>query len=472
MEYHLKDIIKEIKSGKNLEETIPEYTERFFQTYAQTALIHFTMDYYMLYEIMREKKPDEYSEIHEMLGKINHVVRDVFVEKNNSKKKNIEMLDSFRTEVIKKMKILTTYTDKLQIYEHVLNRIELKYEQNLVLSNQEQFIRETMQYIFGSKDNVVTNDRIKEVIAELPVRMARSKYYQLIKNSFGLFKGAEQSALDGFLYHLESAAMLYEPEEMKDHYSNLQEFLLELEQIKFQELQENEYKVLQDKFLKYADFCVEVSDQYLGIQSIINHLYAYVLFLQFNELIENKETGACKDIVKAVCQLFEENKKETIPQEIQEKLIDTEGKQEELAFDCEQLETVLYEIRTTKKDVIKQLQLDEKIDTLHQMEQLMGSSLFVEFSEEDTEIPEETVSEEKLEAVTKEFLNRIAELFKENQMCVNRAIIASTLVQIPNFFHTTEEVREYVEQSLEQCTDAAERQASMNIIHAIMEETM
>ena len=81
---------------------------------------------------------------------------------------------------------------------------------------------------------------------------------------------------------------------------------------------------------------------------------------------------------------------------------------------------------------------------------------------------EENVSEEKLEIVTKEFLNKAAELFTKNQMCVNRAIIASTLAVIPNFFHSVDEVQEYVQQSIEQCTDAAERQASMNIINNII----
>ena len=118
--------------------------------------------------------------------------------------------------------------------------------------------------------------------------------------------------------------------------------------------------------------------------------------------------------------------------------------------------------------MIKQLQLEEKIDTLHQMEQLMGNSLFIEFSKDNKETLEENVSEEKLEIVTKEFLNKAAELFTKNQMCVNRAIIASTLAVIPNFFHSVDEVQEYVQQSIEQCTDAAERQASMNIINNII----
>ena len=471
MKEHLKDIMKDIKKGKNLEKTLPVYTERFFQTYAQTATIHLTMDYYMMYEILREEDR-EHSEIKEILEKINHVIKDVFVEENTFNEGNLAVLESLRNDVIKKMKILTTYTDKLQIYEHVLNRIELRYEQNLVLSNQEQFIQKTMQYIFGSKDNVVTNDHIKEVVAELPVRMARSKYYQLIKNSFGLFQGADQSALDGFLYHLESAAMLYEPEEMKEHFMNLQAFLLELEEVDFQNLNEEEFHELQERFLEYAEFCVELSDRYMGIQSIVNYLYVYELFLKYNQPVETKEVQACKDIIKAVCCLFEENKWEAIPQEIEDKLIETEGKQEELAFDCEQLESVLYEIRTTKEDVLKQLQLEEKTNTLHRMEQLMGSSLFVEFSKEDAETPEEKVSEEQLEKVTKEFLNKIAELFQKNQKCVNRAIIASTLVQLPNFFQTTDEVMEYVEYSMEQCTDAAERQASMNIISEIIQEGM
>ena len=472
MKEHIKDIMKDIKKGKNLEKRLPVYTERFFQTYAQTAIIHLTMDYYMLYEILREEEYRDHSEIKEILGKINHVIKDVFVEENGLKADNIAVLESLRNDVIKKMKILTTYTDKLQIYEHVLNRIELRYEKNLVLSNQEQFIQKTMQYIFSSKDNVVTNNNIKEVVAELPVRMARSKYYQLIKNSFGLFKGADQSALDGFLYHLESAAMLYEPEEMKEHFLDLQEFLEELEQVDFQNLGETEFQELQERFLEYADFCVGLSDHYMGIQSIINHLYVYVLFLQFNQPVETVEMRACKDIIKAVRDLFEDNKQEVIPQEITDKLMDTEGIQEELAYDCEQLESVLYEIRTTREEVLKELQLEEKVNALHRMEQLMGSSLFVEFSEEDAEVPEEKVSEEKLEEVTKEFLNKIAELFQKNQKCVNRAIMSSTLVQLPNFFQTTDEVMEYVEYSMEQCTDAAERQASMNIISEIIQESM
>lgn len=469
MNNHLKSIIKEIKNGKNLEKNIFEYTNYFFQTYAETALLHLTMDYYMLYEIMLDKNEEKNIEIQEMIKNVNNIVRDVFIENKNTVKVNTEKINQIRNEVIKKMKIITTYTDKLQIYEHVLNRIELRFQKNLVLTNQTEFIKKTLSYIFSSKDNVITNNRIKEVVAELPVRMARGKYYQLIKNSFGLFKGAEESALDSFLYHLESAAMLYEPEEMKGHFQNLQKFLQELEQIKFQELEAKEYQELETKFLSYADFCVDVSEQYLGIQSIINHLYAYVLSMEFIQLGNTKEVQACNDIVTAVCELFLQGDSQLIPAEIEGKLIDTEGKQEILALDCEQLETVLYEMQSAREDTIKQLQIEPEINTLHQMEQLMGSSLFVEFTKEEKN---EIVSEERLEEVIKSFLNRIAEKFKQNQMCVNRAIVAGTLAQIPNFFHTTDEVKEYLEQSIEQCSDDAERQASINIIQSMIEEDM
>ena len=60
--------------------------------------------------------------------------------------------------------------------------------------------------------------------------------------------------------------------------------------------------------------------------------------------------------------------------------------------------------------------------------------------------------------------------FADNEMCVNRAVIAATISKFPVFFTSSKEVEEYVKEALERCQDDAERQASMNVIQAIMED--
>ena len=49
-------------------------------------------------------------------------------------------------------------------------------------------------------------------------------------------------------------------------------------------------------------------------------------------------------------------------------------------------------------------------------------------------------------------------------------MIAATISKFPVFFTSSKEVEEYIRESLERCSDVAERQASMNVIEAIMED--
>ena len=48
-------------------------------------------------------------------------------------------------------------------------------------------------------------------------------------------------------------------------------------------------------------------------------------------------------------------------------------------------------------------------------------------------------------------------------------MIAATISKFPVFFTSSKEVEEYIREALERCQDDAERQASMNVIQAIME---
>ena len=66
--------------------------------------------------------------------------------------------------------------------------------------------------------------------------------------------------------------------------------------------------------------------------------------------------------------------------------------------------------------------------------------------------------------------NEFAELFTGNSMTVNRAIMAKILSNIPVFFNTTDEIKEYIQGALSRCREQSELLADYIVIKQMMEE--
>lgn len=466
----IKELIRNINKGKNLDENIPCYKNILSDAYNQASLLHITMEYFVLYELLQEKKGEENAYLREAIDVINQVVSTTFSEEKLTDEKKQELLDlllATRTDVIGKMKILTMYTDKLSIYEHVINRIELKYGAEIATTDVDIFVQKVCQYIFSGKDNVVINESIKEVLAELPVRMARSKYFQLIEDSLSVYKGSDKSAVDRYLYMLETSAMLYEPEGTDKYFVDIKEFTERLEKMYFSALSEPEFHMVCEELEEKAAFISEVADLYVSIQSVLNHLYCYLSSLDQQDFTDTSDV-ACVEIIRGVSVLFEEGSWKEIPEDISGKLVQTEGKQEKLVEDMMQLETVLMDIRIGKKEKLEELGLVTDFRKLEAVSQLISASgTFVEFEEAKQE---ETADDAYILEQTGKLLAKLKEQFSKNEICITRAVIAATISKFPVFFTSSKEVEEYVWESLERCTDEAERQASMNVIASIMED--
>lgn len=466
----IKELVHNINKGKNLDENIPIYRDTLSDIYNQASLLHITMEYFVLYELLQEKKGEENAYLQEVIDVVNQVVSATFSEKGLTDEKRQDLLSlllTTRTDVIGKMKILTMYTDKLSIYEHVINRIELKYGGEIVTADVDVFVQKVCQYIFSGKDNVAINESIKEVLAELPVRMARSKYFQLIEDSLSVYKGSDKSAVDRYIYMLETSAMLYEPEGTDKYFVEIKEFAECLEKMYFLALSEPEFHMICEELEEKASFISKVADLYVSIQSVLNHLYCYLASLDQYDFTDASDV-ACVEIVRGVSALFAEGSWREIPEEISEKLVQTEGKQEKLMEDLMQLETVLMDICIGREEKIEELGYVADFRKLEIISQLISTSgTFVEFEEKKQE---EIADDAYILEQIGNLLAKLKEQFSRNEICITRAVIAATISKFPVFFMSSKEVEEYVRESLERCTDEAERQASMNIIASIMEE--
>lgn len=461
-----KQLIKNINSGNNLKENLPIFLEKMADNYYQQAVIHVTMQYYTLYEQVLEqtvtcKEIEETRKvIHDCMGSIYSQTESAdFCEL--SKK-----LDQERNKVIRKMEVLTGYTDRLLVYEYILNRIEYQFKDEQIEFDETVFAQELMSYIFGVQENYVINERVKEVIGQLPIRMARTKYFELLKNSMSLYKGSDKSSLDTYLYMIKTSAMLYQPEGIDTYFTELKEVMGQFDDADYENLSESDYTALYGLLQEKAQFIKEISDCFVSMQEIINNLYVISLLNEKMQELNNVSLTTCTSVISSIYKLFSEEELQEIPGETMEKLFELEGFQEELGMDAQVLESALFMVGETYRDELKKFSMEEKYNSLLMVNKLLSTSIFMELKEETVE----TVSDACVEFESKELLRELSELFSEKSIRIVRAIIASTIDKMPVFFQTQKEISDYVEQSLYACKDKAEKQASYEILKSILED--
>ena len=61
------------------------------------------------------------------------------------------------------------------------------------------------------------------------------------------------------------------------------------------------------------------------------------------------------------------------------------------------------------------------------------------------------------------------EFFKNNNKQLNRAVMALIISKLPVFFNNITEIQDYVYNSLSNCTNKAEKNASIEIVKSLME---
>ena len=117
---------------------------------------------------------------------------------------------------MEKTEILTAFSDCFQIYEYVLNRVERRF---LVMKDSGRtpagLAAELVQHIAGLEDDAGRNEMLREIIAQLPVRFTRQKFYSLVMERFSVLTGVSKASIEDFLYMLKTSAMVQLPEHME-----------------------------------------------------------------------------------------------------------------------------------------------------------------------------------------------------------------------------------------------------------------
>lgn len=365
-----------------------------------------------------------------------------FLEENqeDGTEEAFRQLKGLRDRIIGRVELLTAFSDCFQIYEYVLNRVERRFLPGKPSSHTPKQLASLLVESMASMESPAErNGRLRDITAQLPIRFTRKKFYSMVMERLSSYGGLNRENVEDYLYMLKSSVMLKLPQGMEEE-RELYEQLECLCQAQYRDLKREDFDRCTEALEEGTRLLSAKMDYYVSVEQMVNDLY--VLFLTDNEKVtdagEDMKFRSCTENILDALQMGDGEllNKNKIPGEmegIQEAVID------------------LVMAAGTQRDPI-----------LDQVDRLVSGSLFM--SVEAKEACCQEADRQWLDKEGTKLCEELEGLFAGMQKAVVRAVMAKVISSLPIVFRDSQEVEEYICASLESCTDAAEREASMELL--------
>lgn len=455
----IMDIItKEIEKEKNLEINLPRYANEMMSLYYRYSYTRLSYNYFAMQEILQDM--EEKSEFHRIMRDIDAIIgKNIFNDCHGAdREKALASVNAIREDIIASMKVLTAYADCLQIFEYILNRLDAENQENRLPDDysDEAFTRMLVQSIFSEKDNTVINAKIADILSQLPVRMTRQKYFEMVRDAFSLYNDACKSSVDSFVYMLRSLTMLDKPEGFGKKYPEIFEVIELFLDSDFENITKEQYESCEKSLRTAADMVMELSSNYMYTQEIINDIYVILLAGAY-AIVDVNELKNCNIILGA---------QTADSDEIFAALEALEGKQEQLYENFAQYD-YLIENCDKYSDTIESCMLTAVYASLKLITKLVSTSSFIEL---DDTMTDETAGEAYVAAARDAFVRDLTILFEGKSRRFVRSIMAATLSTLPSFIGNTDELLSYIRHSLTSCSDKVEKGVCVKLLNEMMNE--
>ena len=427
MSKNFNSIYRDILNNQKLNDNIPEFLNSAFDKYDTNAKVRLALSYYTYYEMYIDERENWTSSLHDHLEKINNIISDAVLQTKSSEEVEsfISQIDKIRNNVTKGMETLSLYVDLFEAYEYALNRVEYRFKKIDQIENDDELAKQILRYIFDSEDNVMVNNRIKEIIGQLPIRITKQKYFDYMRDGFHQYVGANVDVLETLTYIIRSCASLDISHDMKEAYPKLWDKKEKLEKIDFKDITQEEYE-------------------------------AAILLVK----------EAASHIIRGINEAFVKGEQGDSTSDLLDTFGVLEGVQEDMEYDIIRLEDTLFYINNNQKALVKSLGKEKQLYSLLLCKDLQSGSLFIDLNNHGTDV---TVDRDRIIIDIDMLINELEDKFRSSDRMIIRAIMANTLDKLPVFFNSHTEVMEYVLYSLNKCTDMAEKYASIEIITSLMD---
>ncbi|MBQ1327715.1 MAG: hypothetical protein IIY49_06745 [Eubacterium sp.] len=467
MEKDIKIVVTDIKADRDRKANIVKYQDILATAFGNYATIKLSLNFFTLKEMVNDIDSERKPEIEGYIKDIETALLDTVLSGKEVGCELIDKISAIRDAVTKKMKIFTSYTDALQIYDHILDR-----KKPLLTNDLEEYVdtdalaAEMFNFVFADKDKVMVNTKIQEFIAELPVRMTKQRFYDIMSTSLNIYKGGEKSAVRSFADTLLEAALISKPEGFNDLYPDLYKVYEELSHADYKEISAAEFESLTDKMYKASEDINEAVTDYLMLEEVIND--ALIILYTGNKLKrqylgEEYETAAI--ILKKIIEADDIYK---AAEEFDPLFVKLEGAQENAYSTLSFIDGKLDEIYKDYRDEFADdKDITDGFSLLLKCDKLTSTSLFIDLEEDVTVILDPT-DDEYLAQLKEELFAEFDKRFADISKFEKRSIMSKVLSMMPVFFNTQQEIKDYFEYALSGCGDDSELTACSRIIEGII----
>lgn len=458
-------MIKQLENHQNIEENLPKYAEYMSKHYYEHSLIQLAMNLYTFQERSQEYvSADPYVEkaLYAIQKFTGMYVLDKKYENRTADRKEIHEI---RNQITAKMRILTSYTDALQIYEYILNRLEYSYEIVDEDVDTEAYAKQVFQYLFQDNDKMVVNSRIQMVVAQLPVRITKSRFYEILQESLKIYTGAECSSVDDFANTIRACSGLERPEGFDTEYPVLHETLKALEELDYMNLPKEDWQYYTDKLQEMAGYIENIVTDYLMLEDIVNEVYAVMTACIYVK-DETQEMGYATKILECVLEAMANEM--PIDEMAEDCFFALEGTPETLSEKLMKGEGLLFDLWSQYQKELESQNLMEEYADLNLVSKLLCNSVFIDLKPD--ELTPEIADSIYIEQVKKELVEEFARSFASQNKLINRARMAMVMGNVPVFFNSQQEISDYLNYALEHCNNNSELKAVIAIIDEMMEE--
>lgn len=461
----IKRLIQEIDRGVALRKNLPAYREMLADTYVNYAAVELTFSAYLLWETATEtadEREEAWQACYEEVMRLLAETADAVDGAGEQIPSLVARAGRIREEITTQMDVYTSYTDRLINYSYVLGRLPVRFakEQDFLEHvkslDEEELLRRLLGFVHGQGDAGVQKERLQVLAGLLPVQMTKNKWLEKIERTLTLYKGGDRASLDTFVYMIRSAAMLHQPQQDTKSASRMGTCVRRLQQTDFDSLNEADYDRLQEELDAVSKEVLEITDLYYSLQKVVNGIYAVLLAVRHGEGasgIGTKCTKIWRETAGGTCR--------------EESLIPLEGRIEAYVERSSYLEAVLFEIRSSYREILDELGLTHAFEDFAAIANLLSDSLFIDLEQ----TKEEGVLEDgEWRRISDGLLEELSECLSSLSKPVKRAVMAAVLEKLPSEFQSADEIAAYIRTNLFGCRNLAEKAAVLVELGEWMED--
>ncbi|MBP3233274.1 MAG: hypothetical protein J6M65_02445 [Eubacterium sp.] len=489
-----KILLTDINADRDRENSLIKYQKLMAAAFTNYATIKLSLNLFTMYEMSEEISLDRRDEIEGYIDTVDAAIRSVYIDKESVESENykacLDEVIKARDSITRKMKILTAYTDAFEIYEYIINRREPEVLGTIDESIDVSALANSMyEFVFSENDKMLVNTRIQEFIAQLPVRMTKSRFMDIISNSLAIYRGGEKKSVDEFVQMLRDAMLMDIPDGFNDEYPRLYEIYKTFKDTDYKVLDRAGYDKLSDMLTEGTELIQSAVTDYLMLTEIINDI---LIILYTNGIADKsfivKTTDKAEIDIRTVdtskltkyeisslilTELVKADDIYEASKRFDEYFVQLEGAQEDAYEELLGIEVNLDDLNGTYYEMYGD-DIKNAFDCLTKADILTSSSLFMDIdkSSESGDSIVSVVSDEADDIYILETKNSleedIDELFKTFSKQEKRSVMAKVLSLMPVFFNSQQEILEYFEYALNSCSDKAELTACRDIVNDLM----